>query len=201
METLTRLPLFPLPEYYLLPGVLAPLHIFEPRYRQMIEDLLDRPGRLVIAAYHPEAGQNRHGPEVAPVGSLAEIVHHEKTADGRYLIMVLGLARVAMTELEGDRPYRQVDARILDEDEPDPEREEALKERLVAALVQRTSGKFDTAEVGEAGTVGRLSDLLLSALPLEAERLARAYEEIDTAARAELALAWHQESAGPVGGE
>ena len=48
---LQGIPLFPLPDFFLFPGAVAPLHIFEPRYRQMISDLLDSSGRFVLALY------------------------------------------------------------------------------------------------------------------------------------------------------
>ena len=61
-STLSAVPLFPLPDYFLMPGVVAPLHIFETRYRQMIEDLLDGPGRLVTTAYRPDSPRGESGP-------------------------------------------------------------------------------------------------------------------------------------------
>ena len=181
-------PLFPLPDYFLFPGVVAPLHIFEPRYRQMIEDLLDGPGRLVIAAFRPDGPVTEHGPKPIPMGTLAEIVHHERLQDGRFLIWVLGLSRVTMVETQSPRPYRLVDAAAVVESEPEPEDCERLQPRLLAALQRRIAN--DDMKLSDWGSVGRLADLLLESLHLDADRLARAFIEPDARARADLALAW-----------
>ncbi len=181
-------PLFPLPDAFLFPGVVAPLHIFEPRYRQMVGDLLDGPGRLVIAALQPDAPSTEHGPQTVGVGALVEIVHHEKLADGCYLIWVLSLGRVTMTEVASDRLYRRVDAAALLEAEPDAERAERLQPRLVAALKNRSSNNDLT--LSDWGSIGRLADLLVEALKLDADRVAQAFLEPDPAVRADLALTW-----------
>ena len=75
-------PMFPLPGVFLFPGQVMPLHIFEPRYRQMIEDLLDGPGRLVMATILEEqSGADVEHPDVLPVAGLGEIWRHEKLPD------------------------------------------------------------------------------------------------------------------------
>ncbi len=108
-----KLPLFPLPDFFLFPGAVAPLHIFEPRYRQMVTDLLDTSGRIVLAAYRPTGPRTRSGPAVMPVAGLGEIVHHETLADGRFLIWVMGLGRVMVSEVPSDRLYRKTNARLV----------------------------------------------------------------------------------------
>ena len=102
--------MFPIPGVFLFPHQVLPLHIFEERYRTMVADLLDGPGRLVIAA--PLLGESStpgHTPKVIPVAGLGEILRHEKLDDGRYMIWVLGIARVHLQELECETPYRQVE--------------------------------------------------------------------------------------------
>ncbi|MDO8348875.1 MAG: LON peptidase substrate-binding domain-containing protein, partial [Planctomycetota bacterium] len=103
------LPIFPLPGLFLFPHQVLPLHIFEPRYRQLVTDLLDGPGRFVIGTVRSgEIETATHAPEVLPVAGLGEIVRHEKLPDGRYRIWVLGLVRVRIAEVPSDRLYRQV---------------------------------------------------------------------------------------------
>src|SRR6187401_3042403 len=114
-------PLFPLPNILLFPGCVVPLHIFEPRYRQMVGDLLDGPGRMVMgnlisqpdpfercASAEKAAAQ----PPVYQVAGLGEIVHHEREPDGRFLIWLLGQSRVRIKEVSSERMYRLVDVEI-----------------------------------------------------------------------------------------
>ncbi len=189
-KTMRGLPLFPLPDFFLLPGAVAPLHIFEPRYRQMIGDLLDTSGRLVLVAYRPGGPRTAHGPAIMPVGGLGEIVHHETLADGRYLIWVLGLGRVEVQEVASDRLYRKTDAQLVLDREPDPGVAEPLLPRLLAALQSRAPrGQQLRGEL----PLGLLADILLNALPLDAERMAAVFTERCPVARARKALAWHED--------
>ncbi len=178
------LPLFPLPDFFLLPGAVAPLHIFEPRYRQMVSDLLDTSGRLVIAPY--SVTEKR----VLPVGGLGEIVHHETLADGRYLIWVLGLGRVELQEVVSDRLYRKADARLILDQESDEASGDELLPRLLAAIQTRAPrGQQLHGEL----SLGLLADILLNALPLDAERMAAVFTERCPVVRARRALAWHED--------
>src|SRR6185436_5860025 len=80
-------PMFPLQDVYLFPGTFIPLHIFEPRYRQMVEDSLDGPGRIVIASPLEDETQAPDAqPSVHPIAGLGEIARHERLEDGRFMI-------------------------------------------------------------------------------------------------------------------
>lgn len=187
-RTLTAVPVFPLPEYYLFPGVVAPLHVFETRYRQMMDDLMDGPGRLVLTPYQPRAPRDERGPVLADLGTLAEIVQHEKLDDGRWVIVVAALGRVTISEAPSDRLYRKVDAELIPEADPGRAAVAALRPRIVAALQSRAAGEW---EAPEGTAVGRLADLLLHALNLDNDRKERAYRDLDPVSRSALALAWH----------
>src|SRR5215468_1542148 len=102
-------PMFPLPGVFLFPGQLLPLHIFEPRYREMIGDLLDGPGRLVMGTVLPDHESELPGaPPMYPTAGLGEIGRHEHLADGRFNILLVGLSRVSIREVESERLYRKV---------------------------------------------------------------------------------------------
>ena len=186
---MAAVPVFPLPDYHLFPGTVAPLHIFETRYRQMIQDMMDGPGRLVMAPYRPDGPRVESGPSLPEVGTLTEILQTEELPDGRWLILLLALARVEMAEVPSGRLYRRVDATLLSEPDVRGEAATALRERRIAALHGRTSGDWDIAP--EQAALGRLADVLLHALPLDPVRRERAYTERDPVARAAMALAWH----------
>ena len=197
-RTLSAVPLFPLPDYFLYPGVVAPLHIFETRYRQMIEDLLDGPGRLVMTAYRPDGPRTDHGPVTLPVGTLAEIVQHEKLDDGRFVLLIAAIARVKLQEVSSDRLYRLADAIVVPDDKRSDLAAAELRPRILSALDVRA--ETDGPVPGEVA-IGRLADLLLHALQADADRQARAYVELDPLVRAALALAWHEETLGDMGAE
>lgn len=103
-----RLRLFPLPGVVLFPGTLLPLHIFEPRYRALVEHALaeDRlVGMSMIAEPAPEASAPP-GPPLRPFGGAGIIVEHEKLEDGRYNILLEGTFRYRIVREEASQPYR-----------------------------------------------------------------------------------------------
>ncbi len=115
---LERLPIFPLPQAHLFPGVLMPLHVFEPRYRQMVRDLVagaTGPAPLLaIAELKPGYESDYEGrPPVHAVCGLGRVVWHQALPDGRFNILVRGEARVRIErEHAPDRAYRVVRASV-----------------------------------------------------------------------------------------
>lgn len=102
------LPLFPLPSVVLFPGVLLPLHIFEPRYRSMVADALEGDRRIGMVLLRPGWEPDYDGrPPVYGVGCSAVIVHAAKLDDGRYNIVIRGLDRFRILSEEQGRAYRR----------------------------------------------------------------------------------------------
>jgi Lon protease-like protein len=101
------LPLFPLPKVVLFPNVFLPLHIFEPRYRDMVADAL-RADRLIgMVLLRPGWDRDYDGrPPVYPIGSSGVITHVETLPDGRYNIVLRGLERFRILEEDNSRSYR-----------------------------------------------------------------------------------------------
>lgn len=116
-ETLDRLAIFPLPNCVLLPGGLLPLHVFEPRYRDMTRDCLVGNRVMAVARLRPGFEAEYHGrPAVYPHCGLGRIIASEELPDGRYHILLRGVGRVHIAEELGDeRSYRQVRAVLLDD--------------------------------------------------------------------------------------
>lgn len=105
------LPLFPLDTTTLLPQQVIPLHIFEPRYVQMVEHALDGAGQVAMAVFMGRAWkQQYHGrPPVRPAVCVGQIVQHQKLPDGLYNIVLQGVCRARIVrELapEEGRLYR-----------------------------------------------------------------------------------------------
>ncbi|MBZ4020991.1 ATP-dependent protease [Rhodobacter sp. TJ_12] len=101
-----QIPLFPLPGALLLPRGRLPLHIFEPRYLQMLEDCLKTPQRL-IGMIQPCKG--RDGEErLSTIGCAGRLTGFSETEDGRYMITLSGVSRFRIgKEIEGFTPYRR----------------------------------------------------------------------------------------------
>jgi uncharacterized protein len=109
-----QLPMFPLGTV-LFPHMVLPLHIFEPRYRALVDDVLagDREfGVTLITRGHEVGGDD----ERADVGTVARIVQAEEQEDGRWLVIAVGVRRVRIDRWLDDRPYPHA----IVEDLPDP---------------------------------------------------------------------------------
>ena len=126
--------LFPLPNLVFFPNVMQPLHIFEPRYRQMTADALD--GDRLIALVLPRPGWEKDyagSPAVNTVATLGKIVADQKLENGRYNILLRGLSRIHLTEEIGHcKLYRKAKAELLVESPASsPNTDRRLRKRLI----------------------------------------------------------------------
>ena len=100
-------PVFPLPTVNLFPETTASYHIFEPRYVEMIESVLEGDGLLAMGVLKPGYEDDYYGtPEIFPVGCLGKIQSYEKLENGKYNIVLEGLFRVGFGEIVKDNPFR-----------------------------------------------------------------------------------------------
>ena len=101
------LPVFPLSGALLLPRSRLPLHIFEPRYLTMFEDVLKTPHRM-IGMVQPKDFEDEEAPELHKVGCAGRVTQFTETDDGRYMITLSGISRYRIvTEVDGFTPYRR----------------------------------------------------------------------------------------------
>jgi Lon protease-like protein len=116
-----RTRLFPLPGVVHFPHVVLPLHIFEPRYRQMTQDALAGDKLITIVQLQPGADPLAPGrPPLEPVGCLGRILQHERLPDGRFNLLLLGRKRVRLVEeLDSATLSRQSRVEILEDIPPD----------------------------------------------------------------------------------
>jgi Lon protease-like protein len=152
-----RVPIFPLAGAILFPRSQLPLHIFEPRYREMVRDALDGAGRIaMIQPLTLEEGN----PALYDVGCVGEIVGVEEMEDGRYNIVLNGSSRFRiLAEADLDTPYRNadVDAAAFDDREPPP-----LPLSLRAEVEQEARRLGDVLGLAvDWAAVGRLDDEML----------------------------------------
>jgi ATP-dependent Lon protease len=130
-----ELPLFPLP-VVLFPGVPMPLHIFEPRYRRMLEDIKIRDNLFGLSYFDASASESAV-PPVGHIGCVAEITEVQPVPDGRSNIMTVGLIRYRVEAyLEHGDPYLVGAVAFFEDEEEDTE---ALARRAgeVSTLFQR----------------------------------------------------------------
>lgn len=152
-----RVPLFPLAGAILFPRAQLPLHIFEDRYRAMVEDAISGNGR--IAMIQP-LDEDQDRPSLYRVGCIGELVGVEELEDGRFNIMLMGSHRFRLiAEADVGTLYRQadVDLAAFDDEEPPP------LSSIQRAEVEREARRFGDA-LGLAvdwEAVGRLDDEML----------------------------------------
>jgi Lon protease-like protein len=101
------IPLFPLPNCVLFPGVVQPLHIFEPRYREMMEETLEDQSAVAMALLKPGWEKQYYGrPPVYETMCVGRVVAHERLEDGKFNLLLHGLARAKLLREEKRGLYR-----------------------------------------------------------------------------------------------
>lgn len=110
-----RLPIFPLPDAVVFPETHLPLHVFEPRYREMLADALAGDRLIGIQLLNPAAPPAPDGrPAVFDIGCAGEVVEHEGMEDGRSNVVLRGAFRYRIeSEPASGRPYRIAEIREL----------------------------------------------------------------------------------------
>jgi Lon protease-like protein len=184
--------LFPLPDLVFFPHALLPLHIFEPRYRELTTDALADDHLLAMVQILPA----REGsPWVEPVpisnvGCLGRIVQHERLAGGRFNLLLLGRHRVRLKkEKPTDKLYRIAEAEILPDQEPDGPLQPKCRELI--ALFRNVFEKYqgNNRDLGKllehAPPLGVLTDIIAHALPLPPELKQTLLEEARVTRRVE----------------
>lgn len=147
------IPIFPLEDVVLFPHSSVPLHIFEPRYREMVADALQGDGTIGMVLLRPGYEADYYGrPPVYSVGCAGTIAEAEELPDGRYVILLRGLVRFRVTREDQSRAYRLADVEPLPEVLDDQE-VEILKERR-----KRLAELLDTMAPGAEPFGDSLSD-------------------------------------------
>ncbi len=126
--------LFPLPNVVLFPHVILPLHIFEPRYRQMTHDALAGDHLVtMVQACPPDPAQPWVEPvPIEDVACVGKIIQHERLPDGRSNILLLGCKRVRIErEVASTKLYRVAEVTLLEDQDPELDQEER-REELIA---------------------------------------------------------------------
>ncbi|MBX3394001.1 MAG: LON peptidase substrate-binding domain-containing protein [Phycisphaerae bacterium] len=126
------IPIFPLPNAVLLPRTILPLHIYEPRYREMTEDVLSGRRFMAIALLKPgyEAAYHTLDAKVCEIVGVGRVLRDERLPDGRFNLLLQGHYRTRIIEERKDRVYRQGRLEVIEPIAPQPEQECAVRRRL-----------------------------------------------------------------------
>ena len=137
-----ELPLFPLPDVVLFPSDVLPLHIFESRYRMMLQSVLESDRRFGVVRWDPRSQS------MASIGCCAEVIQHQTGDDGRSNIVTLGQQRFRVLNVTRETPFRSAMVSwIEDEPESDLDQLHSLSESVTKALrdVVELTGKLTDA--------------------------------------------------------
>ncbi len=168
-------PVFPLADNVLFPHTIMPLHVFEPRYRQMMSEVLDSLGFIAMALFDGEVNDReyfRGRPPLRPYVSVGHIRHYETLVDGRYLILLQGICRARILEEVEHRPYRlcrlePVDVELHDESKLVTVRE--LIELLAGNQITRTVRTVRDSQKGGQVSTAAIIDGTISELCNDAD--------------------------------
>lgn len=192
-----KIRLFPLPSLVLFPHVVQPLHIFEPRYRQMTAEALADNRLIAMALLRPGWESDYQGcPPIYPVACLGKITEEQRLPDGRYQLLLQGRARVRVEEeLCTGAPFRTARARLLhDSGIPSAQTERRLRQKLadrIPAWFAADGGPLvrQFQKLLKAGLpLGALCDVLSFTLPFEVQLKQRLLQETEVEQRARLLL-------------
>ncbi|QDZ39298.1 ATP-dependent protease [Euhalothece natronophila Z-M001] len=138
-----ELPLFPLPDVVLFPGRPLPLHIFEFRYRMMMNTILESDRRFGVLMFDPVKG------EIASVGCCAEISQFQRLPDDRMKVLTLGQQRFRLLDWVREKPYRVGLVEWIEDEDPETDLRplasdvEALLKDVVKLSAKLTDQKIE----------------------------------------------------------
>ncbi len=194
-KAVAALKVFPLHGVAVLPGTPAPFHIFEPRYKALVEDALAGDRILAIPALRAKGDARALRPPLKPVCGAGIIEAEERYPDGRFDIVVRGLARVRLVEeLPPGTAYREFRAEILEDVLPAGGAAalqgelEALRQLVLelSTSLPRESGATQLAEaVAQMKDPSAIVDLVAAAAVSDFDARQKLLEELDVARRLE----------------
>jgi Lon protease-like protein len=190
-EELRALPVFPLPRLVFFPGSVLPLHFFEPRYREMIEDCVTTgPAAMAVTLLEPGWEPDYEGrPPIHTVAGAGRFLQHQRRPDGRFDVLLAGIARVQLEELPAEgKSYRRARATVLPDRAPHPGAvDRVLSDVLgtvsaVSGLVRQRHPEFDLG-LDPRFSPGVIADRIADRMVADVERRQALLEQPDVKVR------------------
>ena len=187
--------LFPLPNVVLFPRVIQPLHIFEPRYKQMVEDALEDNRLIALCLLQPTAGLGGSTSPIYPDICIGQILQEERLPDGRFNLLLQGVSSAKIiSEVNNGKLYRTAKVEIL-HDVPNSSEENAdrmrtrLVKRMTKWFTQQPSAKEQLDRLVNSDlSLGNLCDVFSFALPLSVDMKILLLQLVNVEDRASLLL-------------
>jgi len=190
MET-KRISLFPLPASVFYPKTVLPLHIFEPRYRDMVTHSIESGQWIGMVLLEPGYEKEYFGgPAIKPIGCAGNLEKWDRLEDGKYNILLRGQSRFRVVREVGDRPFREAEVELLPaiNDRPyaenDPEMVRLMNTyQQFTELLPDTNPQIAELELSGSDTLGEVVDLLAYLLELPPHQQQQLVEEPDALKR------------------
>ena len=189
---------FPLPNLVMFPHVMQALHIYEPRYRALLEEAIEDDRLIALGVLAPGWEQHYEGrPTLRSTACLCRVATHQRTPEGTYNVLLLGVRRLRLIrELPPKKLFRVVESEILDDEIPTavpPATAAALQKQLLAAFKQAMPRIPDAYEqldqlLGSQITLGMLADIVAYTLDIDLDAKVRLLAENDVVLRTRLLL-------------
>jgi len=181
--------IFPLPNVILFPKTLLPLHIFEPRYCEMVRDTWATK-QLIGMFLLQEGWQDDYygNPPVHPIGCAGEMIHMEALPEGKYDIVLRGLYRVRPLEMVQEFPYRKARVEVLPELlTEEPAKVKQMRENLLSSFQKLASFDPQELQISESQDpdFAEVVNQIATQLPMELETRFELLKTDDVYLRAE----------------
>jgi uncharacterized protein len=188
-----RVRLFPLPEMVLFPHAMQPLHIFEPRYCEMLSEALAGDHLIAMSTLTGgDIGGVLTDPPIASTVCLGRIISHAEVEEGRHNVLLVGVRRAqVVTELDAGRPFRMATVDVLDDIYPPTGATERgqLKSDLLEAFGEVIPASVNAQQnlhdlmAGQMG-LGPITDIISYTLPFEVVEKLRLLSDSNVDSRA-----------------
>jgi uncharacterized protein len=189
---------FPLPNMVMFPHVMQALHIYEPRYRALLEEAIEDDRLIAMGLLAPGWEQQYEGrPALRSTACLCRVATHQRTDEGTYNVLLLGVRRLRLVkEMPPHKLFRVVESEIVEDFEPDDApagMATALQQKLLAAFkaaMPKIPAAYEQLDqlLGSQITLGMLSDIVAYTIDLDLEWKLRLLAENNVFRRTQILL-------------
>lgn len=190
-----RVRLFPLPNLVLFPGIVQALHLFEPRYREMMEAALATDELITMAYVKPGPEANSPRPEIASTVCIGKILSHSQLEDGRYNLFLVGARRAKIVqEVTSDFLYRTAEVEVIRELPQQGDSIRYLRNEIVSKFRELASNRtgWDKDAIDQfldnALPFGQMVDMICYSCGATPDEQQRVLETFELRPRGELVL-------------